>query len=203
MKIDINLPDSTRKDWQVVNFEISNEQSQITYLRSIHEPYRRGYIKPGKYVKLLYRGQCVMSNSTDEIKDHLDFIKNATGDILITGLGLGVCIHGLINENKYNKITVIEKSKEVIDLCGNQFKQHKNIEIIHADAMTYQIPSEANYDCVWHDIWFDIDAIHYPLIKKLKSKFKDHAKWQGAWCEEIIKKDYSNCINQLCAFFRV
>jgi hypothetical protein len=93
-----------------------------------------------------------MTDTNDEIEDIYDFTQLASGDILITGLGLGMLPAYLSKLEKIKSITILEKDKDVIDFVGYQLqKNFPKITIIHTDAMSYQ--TDRNYDFAFHDIW--------------------------------------------------
>jgi len=191
MKIDLNIPDSKSGDYVIHNFEVTEDRAaSIKKYTNKYEPGRE--IPAGKYVRLMRKSEdgqtvCVMSNTPAEIKDHEAFINMASGDILINGLGLGMCVQTLLKKESVRSITVIEKSWDVINLVRLTITD-KRVRVIKADAFEYQ-PDEI-YDFVWHDIWDDIFAGNLPQMQALFDKYKNFSAWQGAWAIGLCVKDY-------------
>lgn len=53
-------------------------------------------VNPGNYVRLMHRGEVVMSDTYMEKRTNSGFCANAYGDVLIGGLGIGMIIMGEI-----------------------------------------------------------------------------------------------------------
>ncbi len=128
-------------------------------------------------------GELVMEDSIHELRSHLQFMIQAYGDILITGLGLGCVIRGLLANPNVKSVTCIEKSKDVLSLV-RPYMDQKNLTIIRADALDWTVNNQQKFDCAWHDLWFDNDkkGLHLDLWHaQLISNCRDFVTWQGAW----------------------
>lgn len=144
--------------------------------------FMRGGFIPGDYVVLYSKKrQCVvMSDTPMERYTNQDLIRKAQGDICILGLGIGMVLFYLFEEQAerdtddffenfdneeetlapIKSITVIEKDKELIDLIEPLVRNHtyfKNsgieLNIIHADAYEYPKTCDKHFDLVYADIW--------------------------------------------------
>lgn len=75
----------------------------------------------------------------------------AYGKVLITGFGFGVLTHWLCDKPEITEITILEKSKEVVELYlrNNTLPTNKKINIIYDDANTYT--DDVHYDCLLLD----------------------------------------------------
>lgn len=75
----------------------------------------------------------------------------AYGDLLITGFGFGVLLNWLCKKPEIKSITVLEKSKEVVELYlrNNPLPDNKKINIVYTDANTYT--DDKHYDCLFLD----------------------------------------------------
>lgn len=198
MRIDLNIKDGKLGLWAVSNFTISEFYSEL--LRATWPKNERGReIPPGNYVRLLHRKPdekviCYMSNTPAEIRDHENFINMATGDILINGLGLGMCVQALLEKDSVKSITVIEKEPDVIALVGPSITDPR-VTIINADAFEFE-PTEI-YDYVWHDIWPDIHMNNLWDMERLYKKYSNFCAWQGAWALELCVKWLENGVLKL------
>ncbi len=132
-----------------------------------------------------------MQYTQSEIRDHLSFIRVAKrygGHILINGLGLGVALTEILKSENIKNITVIEKSKDVINLVAPSFQYDKRVNIINADAFTRKPPKGIRYTAVWHDIWDNIGGDNLPEMTKLHRKYGKRTDWQGSWAKELCKR---------------
>ena len=122
MKIDITVPEGVSGDWEVKHFTVSKEREKTERLRAIFASHGR-FVPAGDYVGLYYKKTIVMSNTPDEIRDHYEIIHRAEGHVLLAGLGLGVVLQEIANKKEVKKITVIEKSEDVIKLVADHYKK--------------------------------------------------------------------------------
>jgi len=183
MEIKLRVPEGKQGDWMVQKMVITPTDSKFTMIQA--SKYGRGFIPPGEYLRLAWMGEVIMSNTPDEIWDHRVFIHNAKkmgGDILINGLGLGMCIEAILECESITSITVIEKSPDVIALTGPTYSQDPRVKIINADALEYIPEKGKRFSCVWHDIWPDICADNLEEMAKLHRKYGRRCEWQGSWC---------------------
>jgi hypothetical protein len=194
MKIDIDIPDGISGDWSIETFTV--REDDLSQVFSIMKSGRG--VSAGTYKKLKRNGTLVMSNTPDEIRDFMSFVHRANGHVLVNGLGLGVLLKALLNKNEVIKVTVIEKSQDVINLVAKHYLNDSRVEIINADAFDYKPAKDAYYDAVWHDIWDYITADNLPEMKKLTRKYGRKSGYQASWCryecekaEKESKKSYS------------
>ena len=190
MKIDVFVPEGKSNEWEVKKYTVSEIDVKKQLLHSV-----RRYVPQGTYTKLMRDGVIIMSNTPDEIRDFIRVkgIRKAKGHILINGLGLGVVVQYLLDNNEVTKITVIEKSADVIKLVAPTYLRDKRVEILHADCFTYKPPKNVKYDFVWHDIWDGICSDNVEEMKKLHRKYGRKTKAQASWCrsecEVLLEKE--------------
>jgi spermidine synthase len=127
-----------------------------------------------------------------EVLSNMGFVNAAKGKVLINGLGLGMVLTEILKKSEVTEVTVIEKSKEVIELVGSYFKDSR-LTIINADAFEYKPPKGKRYDCVWYDIWDYICVDNIEEMKKLHRKYGRRTDWQRSWkrdeCEHHRRQD--------------
>lgn len=73
-----------------------------------------------------------------ELLSHYYF---ARGDVIVTGLGLGIRENWLLTKKNITSLTIIEKNKPIIDYhkhINSQFLQDKRVKIINCDANDYK-----------------------------------------------------------------
>lgn len=192
--IPVTVPDGKSGEWAVETFEVSKEDEKFGIMRSIFSSERGRYVTAGIYKRLTRNGEVIMSNTPDEIRDAYEFFSIAKGNILINGLGLGIVLKAIlkkINDDgtfAVQKVIVVEKSKDVIQLVAPSFKDDVRVEIINDDAMTYQPPKGMRFDAIWHDIWDNICSDNLKEMKFLHRKYGRKTDWQGSWCRERCEK---------------
>lgn len=124
-------------------------------------------------------GECVMNDFDYELRKHLEFIYRARGRVLVTGLGLGCVVRGLLAANRVEQIDVVERSPEVIEMCGASVADPR-VTIHRADAREFDPPTK--YDFAWHDLFSADDEPHLQLVHmQLFNRFKKAVGMQGAW----------------------
>lgn len=145
------IPEGQRGLWNVVK-----QHFKMPYMHT----YRKRWVPMGDYTSLCRvtdatlhtpMGEVVMEDTPPELKSHLQFILSAHGDVLVTGLGLGCVARGLQANPNVRSITLVEISKDVIDLVWPHMP-HDRIELIHADALAWVPSSKRRWDCAWHDL---------------------------------------------------
>lgn len=177
MKVEINVPDGKRGNWEVQSFDV--EKQELSQMISMFKTGRA--VPEGRYKKLMRNGECIMSNTPDEICDFSRFVRNARGHVLLNGLGLGVVLKALLDREQVTYITVIEQSADVIALVSPTYS-NKRVEIIHGDAFDYKPSKGVRYGAVWHDIWDNICGDNLPEMHKLHRKYGRRTDYQESWC---------------------
>jgi hypothetical protein len=179
----VDLPEKSQGVWKIDHFRITGKEFQ---------PWGCRRVPPGTYTRLTRGGTLVMTDTPDEMKDHLSIVKHATGSVLINGLGLGMVLKNILIRNMVTNVTVIEIDQDLIDLVGPHYEDER-ISIVCADALTYKPPKGKRYNAVWHDIWDDICTDNLEQMKYLHRKYGQYSDWQGSWCrglcEERLKKE--------------
>lgn len=153
-------------------------------------------ITPVSYIRLLHKGECVMSDTNMEKRTNMDFCINAYGDILIGGLGIGMIILAIQDNPEVKTITVIEKNQEVIDMIVSQLHFNEKVNIICDDVFKWKPDPEMKYDMSYMDIWNWINKDVYekemkPLKRRyakfLKSKKENPRYYNKCWAEQEVK----------------
>lgn len=191
-KFKVSVPDGASGEWRVERFTITPQQSSFTRLRAlIGDGGGRGYLPPGDYTAL-YRGQTlVMSDTPDEIADHVEPIKFAFGRVLINGLGLGMVAKAMLDRPEVVHVTVVELSADVIALVGPSLKAYTDagrLTIVHADAYAYTPPAGTRFAVVWNDIWDTISSANLEGMTRLHRKYGRRSMWIGSWARKACER---------------
>ncbi len=193
-KLKVSIPEGKSGDWEVKKFIVSADDAKIFNLRSMFSGTGNRSIVPGTYTKLTQNNAVIMSDTPAEIRDHRYFVYEATGDVLINGLGLGWVALACALKKEVKTVTVIEHSVDVIKLVAKHLeKQCKGkLIIIHMDAFDYTPPKGKRYNAVWHDIWPNICGGNWESMKKLHRKYGRRCDYQSSWCRYEVKRDYDD-----------
>ena len=148
----------------------------------------------GKFVRLTHKGEVVMSDTDMEKRTNANFVRNAHGKVLVGGLGIGLILLAIQDKTEVEKIVVVEKYKEVIDIVKDQLQLNEKVEVVNADVWEY-VPAE-KFNTIYMDIWNFINTDVYrdsmkPLIAKyrkfLVSKQEDSNRFIDCWCKKQAK----------------
>lgn len=188
----VNVPEGESGPWKVSRMTVSEKDADWANLRAAISMGGRGAhrtIKPGIYTSLTRGGTMVMSDVPAEKNDHYKVISEATGRVIICGLGLGWVIEVISQKPEVEHITVIEISQDVINLVGAHYKAKlgDRLTIINADAYEWKPPKGERWNVAWFDVWDHICEDNWEGMKKLRRKFARRADWKGAWCEDDIR----------------
>ena len=185
-----SVPEGQENNWEVKRFVVSEEAAKRFNAGLIFSRQSWREIKAGTYTKLMHNDETIMSDTPAEKSDHSQIIWNATGNILLNGLGLGWLIEACMQKKEVKHITAIEIESDVIELVGSYLlgKYPDRLSIIQANALYWKPPKGIQYDCVWHDIWPTICGDNYKTMKILRRKYGQKTNWQDAWCAEWVKE---------------
>jgi len=180
---------------KIKRFHISKEEAQAFNLRKLMS-FGSGIkrVEEGDYVKLYVNNKLMMSDTRMERITNTEFIRNAHGEVMIAGLGIGLILENLIplyEKGEVTKIVVYEKYQDVIDLVAHRYTDRLPLEVRCEDIMTYKPSKEEKYDTLYFDIWPDICEDNLKDIRVLHNRWKSHKKegaWMGSWMADFLRK---------------
>jgi hypothetical protein len=127
------------------------------------------------------QSEIVMEDSRRELAQHLPIWLAGRGRVLVTGLGLGCVVRGLLASSRVEHIDVVELDAGIIRVVGPEFYDEPRVTLHHGDALTYAWPKGTRWDVAWHDLWTDgprhLQHLHVALLKKHRKQ----CPLQGAW----------------------
>lgn len=199
-------------------FRITKEEEALERLKTDLDPGRNGrFVPEGNYVKLYTKNadgwHMMMSDTPDELNDHLHILQNVRGRVLVNGLGLGCILNCLIHHEDVFRIDVVEIDQDVIDLVGPFYIRQAEktpatkINIYHGDASTFKWPRGRRWNYIWHDIWPTINpdnlrikdedegfGISYERMhRRFANRYDDFQKsWafeRSKWMQEVMKTE--------------
>lgn len=125
-------------------------------------------------------GECVMEDSPLELKRHMPIMLQGCGRILISGLGLGCVVRGLLAKPEVEHIDVVEVDPSIVRLAGDEFSGNSRVTLHVADIESWPIPEGAHWHYAWHDVWSENEALAV-VHARLLMRFDDYVDRQGAW----------------------
>lgn len=128
----------------------------------------------------LGHGETVMSDNPKELRRHLPAVLAAHGRVLVSGLGLGCVVRGLLANPRVSHIDVVEIDRHVLEMVGGSFDGEPRVAMHHGDARTYRWPAGTRWDLAWHDVWDERDALDL-VHAELLARYRRRVAHQGAW----------------------
>lgn len=173
----VSLPEGREGQWAIEKFEVPPDA-----VGTISFALKGRAIRPGEYTRLVHQERgVVMSDTPAEKRDHVGFVHNAKGHVLINGLGIGMCLGAALAKLEVERVTVVEIDPDVIALVGGHYAADSRVQIVNASAFEYKPPRGIRYGAVWHDIWDDMCSDNLPEMMSLHRKYGKLADWQGSW----------------------
>lgn len=174
----VTVPEGTKGLWTVRRFEIED---------SVVMRWRERHFQPGQYTQLVCKGRgLIMSDTPAERYDHAPFVRRATGDVLISGLGIGMCVGAVLRKPDVRSVTVLEIEQDVIDLVAAHYRDER-LSVICTDARQYVPPKGKKFGAVWHDIWDNICGGNLSEMHTLNRRYARRADWKGCWSQNLIR----------------
>jgi hypothetical protein len=128
-------------------------------------------------------GDVVMEDSDEELRRHLPIWMAARGDVLVSGLGLGCVVRGLLANPRVNNIDVVELDPVILAVVGAEFEGNPRVRLHRGDALTYPWNWRAgdSWDFAWHDVWtpegngLPLHRLHLELLAREDEDDKEDA----------------------------
>ena len=181
-------------------------QEFIDQLRASNPPIKNlaDYFEPGKeHVFLISKSEGVMmSDYPDEKLTNQNFIDNAHGDVLIFGLGLGLIVFPLLNEENVHSITIIEKDPELPGMVGpiiEKMDSSSKVRILNGDAFEFADKLNDKYDTIYFDIWARITNESFDEMERLHELYRPNLRSEESYMDSWrydSKKNSSYKINK-------
>lgn len=176
----VDIPEGISGNWRVEKFTVTEEDVRYFNMRGAFSG-RGGHIKAGSYTRLMRGSTVVMSDTPDEMRGHEMFVRKATGNVLINGLGIGMVLKNVLAKEDVKSVVVNELSEDVIELVAPYYKDDR-LTINHVSAFNYKPPKGLKFDAIWHDIWDYICTDNLEEMKKLHRKYGRYCTgYQGSW----------------------
>ena len=150
-RIEVDIPEGTSGDFEIAHYtnETTDNHWQV-YLEMKVESH-------DSYTVLIKNSvntyMPIMQDSEAEYNEHQWLWDNATGDVLIAGLGIGFVNEVLIANDNITSVTIVEIEQDVVDLVWEHCAKDDRFTLIIDDIETWDIPSDSSWDIAWFDTW--------------------------------------------------
>lgn len=174
----VNIPEGISGDFEIAHYtNETTDNNWPMYLQMKNESF-------DTYTVLLKKGcpMPIMQDSLAEYNEHQWLWDNATGDVLIGGLGIGLVHQKLIDNPNVSSITIIENSQDVIDLVWDNCVKDDTFTLIKADIETWTPPTNSSWDVAWFDTWLIDNSLNLKEYKELmETKYGSYVSLIGTW----------------------
>lgn len=191
----VALPCRRRRRAAIRHYQIGVRHADATNWSIVMHNDDRAWSYPGRYTGIEIDGIMYASDEAKEIVDYLPFLRRAQGRILLTGLGLGLCLQALLRKPEVEHVTVVESSADVLAVVApyhlSRF-DNSRMSLIHADAFDWQAPTGTRFDIGYHDIWPLAAGFYWPqhvaLFEHYQHVCAQQDSWRGEWMRERYGK---------------
>lgn len=162
------------------------------------------HYEPGKeHMFLISKSEgTMMTDYPDEKITNQKFIDNAYGDVLIFGLGIGLIVFPLLDEESVHSITIIEKDPELpllVEPIIKQYDSFSKVKIENGDAFSYAENINQKYDTIYFDIWARITDESFEEMDRLHELYRPFLKDENSYIDSWrydIKDEYKSQLDK-------
>lgn len=188
-KYQVDVPEGTSGDWRIVRETVTEDRARLNAVLAMGHGHGR-FAPAGTYTVLYRHNTIVMSDTTDEIHDHLRFVYRATGRVLIAGLGLGMVLQAVASKPEVTHVTVIEKSQDVIALVHDHYKAKPwgdKFDVICADIFEWKPGRTERWNAAWFDVWDNLCTDNLSEMATLHRRYARRVDDYGSWGHSLLK----------------
>ena len=184
--------------------DISEKEARLYNLHCIINDRPMMMLEAGTYTNLFVNGDIMMSDTPMEQNTNWEFMREAHGDVLIGGLGIGLILYNLrekVANGIVTSITVMEKYQDVIDLVLPRiqpFFSKESLKVILQDVLEYKPAKEEKFDTIYFDIWPSISSDNYSDMVLLHRRWGRHLRengWMSSWCKKHVYQLYKEAMD--------
>ena len=172
------VPEGKSGEYAIEHYTIPEDKARLAVtMATYHRDYLGRAIFAGEFCKLTHSGGIVMSDSGGERYSNVEIVREAHGNMLIAGLGLGMILCGILPKPEVESVTVVEISHDVCHLILPHLSKYlsKHIKKLRVDEDdVYNYTPDRKYDMIYFDIWGDYSGDTYEDTKVLHRKFRKY-----------------------------
>ena len=168
MKLTFDIPEAINGNFEIKKVTTDN-------VSSTKEPL-------DTYTILYHNDKPIMQDPTKEYREHQPLWDNATGHVLIGGLGIGFVNQKLMDNPNVTSVTIVEIEQDVVDLVWEHCAKDDRFTLIIDDIETWDIPSDSSWDIAWFDTWDTNNTLTMKEYNDLMiEKYSSYCDEIGIW----------------------
>jgi hypothetical protein len=170
----------------LTHLEVSDEEAARFNLRHYIRGEHFQMIAPGRYAQLQVGRALMMSDTPMERWTALRAFRRLDGHVLIGGLGLGMLPLALAAKPSVASITIVEQSRDVIDLVVPQLLRASErltrlLRLVCADVFTWRPPAGTRFDTMFFDIWPTVCSDNAAEMTRLRRRYRRYLTHADGW----------------------
>jgi spermidine synthase len=184
------IPPGVKGVAKVQHVTITEQEAKFMALREVITHGREKAASPGDYCQLIVDGQLMMSDTRLEHNTNHTVVWEATGDVLIAGLGIGFILVPILAKTDVRSVTVVELYQDVIDLVAPNFKDDR-LQIVCGDIYSWKPARGTRFQTIYFDIWPNFCSDNLIQMKKLEKRFRTYLEkggWMNSWAKELCRR---------------
>ena len=197
--------------YAIEHFSLTEDEAlRANVIAAVGNPhYDEEEVEAGDYVRLvmpdeLPANQVLMSDMGCERRTNLEVVERSKGQVIIGGLGIGMIIGPIYGKPEVERITVVERSADVIALVVPSLRKYLNatypqyvgtdrLRVVKRDVHKYEPPKGAKADVIYMDIWNTPSCDAYLEMVALKQRYNKWlapSGWFECWRSAAAKADH-------------
>jgi len=172
------IPEGKSGEYAIEHYDIPEDKARLAItMATYNRDYLGREIFAGEFCKLKHNDSLIMSDSGGERYSNTEIVREAHGNMLIAGLGLGMILCSILPKPEVESVTVVEISYDVCHLILPHLSKYlgKHIEKLRVDEDDiYNYTPDRKYDMIYFDIWGDYSGDTYEDTKVLHRKFNKY-----------------------------
>lgn len=181
------IPEGKKGVASIHHITISKAESDFTSIRAMMHG-RDAFVPEGRYTQLFVGSTLMMSDTPMEKTSNHGVLRNAYGDVLIAGLGVGLILVPILRKADVKSVTVVEKYQDVVDIVepalrANVPEAAGKLKVVTADIFTWSPPKADKWDTIYFDIWPDIVEDNLDEMAKLHRKYAKRKVSKNSWMD--------------------
>jgi spermidine synthase len=186
------LPEGQVGSARIEHYEITEKMAGLNNAIAAGKGRRFETVDPGRHVRLMIGESLVMSDTQMERWTNGTVVKEAKGDVLIAGLGLGLVVVPILAKPEVRSVLVIEKNPDVISLVTPALCEQRGgrkLKVVQADIFEWQPEKGRTWDTIYFDIWTSPNTDDLEEQARLHRRFgrrKSPGGWMASWWHDLL-----------------
>lgn len=194
------IPEGAQGTARVSHFEITEDAARWENMRySINRQLWLMRIEAGQYVRLHADGDLQMSDTQMERRTNCDILRDANGNVLIGGLGIGMLPATLLMVERrpgreVRSVTIVERNPDVIALVEPHIRDPR-LTVIEGDVFDWKPEKGQRFDAIYMDIWPGMSTDNLDDMARLHRRFSPYVNRENplalltSWLVDHLRRE--------------